>query len=140
MCHFWYNYLDRILPGKGIKVVMKKIISDQILFSPICIGSCLSVAAIVNGLDKERSYKEIMSKGTFVYISFSILQNFNFKLDLSLGTKLYIAEWVIWPPAQFINFYFLPTRYRVLYDNTISLLYDTYTSHVQNEPCCDDDE
>ena len=68
MCHFWYNYLDRILPGKGIKVVMKKIISDQILFSPICIGSCLSVAAIVNGLDKERSYKEIMSKGTFVHI------------------------------------------------------------------------
>jgi len=118
MCHFWYNYLDRILPGKGIKVVMKKIISDQILFSPICIWSCLSVACFINGLDKERSFKEIMSK----------------------GTKLYIAEWVIWPPAQFVNFYFLPTRYRVLYDNTISLLYDTYTSHVQNEPCCDDDE
>ena len=71
MCHFWYNYLDRILPGKGIKVVMKKIISDQILFSPICIWSCLSVACFINGLDKERSFKEIMSKGTIDFFSYS---------------------------------------------------------------------
>ncbi|XP_014487162.1 PREDICTED: mpv17-like protein 2 isoform X3 [Dinoponera quadriceps] len=46
--------------------------------------------------------------------------------------RLYIAEWIIWPPAQIINFYFLPTRYRVLYDNTISLGYDIYTSHVKH--------
>ncbi|XP_032671533.1 mpv17-like protein 2 isoform X2 [Odontomachus brunneus] len=46
--------------------------------------------------------------------------------------KLYIAEWIIWPPAQVINFYFLPTRYRVFYDNTISLGYDIYTSHVKH--------
>ncbi|XP_011330150.1 mpv17-like protein 2 isoform X2 [Ooceraea biroi] len=47
--------------------------------------------------------------------------------------RLYIAEWVIWPPAQVVNFYFLPTRYRVLYDNTISLGYDIYTSHVKHD-------
>lgn len=35
--------------------------------------------------------------------------------------RLYTAEWVIWPPAQVINFYVLPTKYRVLYDNSISL-------------------
>ena len=50
---------------------------------------------------------------------------------LQLGGRLYLAEWVIWPPAQFVNFYFLPTRFRVLYDNIISLVYDTYTSHVK---------
>ena len=43
-----------------------------------------------------------------------------------------MAEWFIWPPAQFVNFYFLPTRLRVIYDNTISLGYDMYTSHVKN--------
>ena len=48
-----------------------------------------------------------------------------------LGGRRYLAEWVIWPPAQFVNFYFLPTRFRVLYDNIISLVYDTYTSHVK---------
>lgn len=36
--------------------------------------------------------------------------------------------------AQVINFWILPNRYRVLYDNTISLGYDVYTSMVINEP------
>jgi len=53
-------------------------------------------------------------------------------ISIFLGTQLYIAEWFIWPPAQFVNFYFLPTRLRVIYDNTISLGYDMYTSHVKN--------
>jgi protein Mpv17 len=39
----------------------------------------------------------------------------------------------VWPPAQVINFYLLPTRFRVLYDNTISLGYDVYTSYVAHE-------
>ena len=30
MCHFWYNYLDRTLPGRGIKVVVQKIAWDQV--------------------------------------------------------------------------------------------------------------
>ena len=48
-----------------------------------------------------------------------------------IGLHLYMVEWVVWPPAQFFNFYILPTRFRVLYDNVISLGYDMYTSHVK---------
>lgn len=51
----------------------------------------------------------------------------------SKSWRLYLAEWVIWPPAQMINFFFLPLRYRVLYDNTVSLGYDVYTSYVKHE-------
>lgn len=40
----------------------------------------------------------------------------------------------VWPTAQVINFWILPNRFRVLYDNTISLGYDVYTSAVINEP------
>lgn len=47
--------------------------------------------------------------------------------------KLYLAEWMIWPPAQFINFYLLSTKYRVLFDNTLSLGYDVYTSKVKHD-------
>ena len=35
---------------------------------------------------------------------------------------------------QFVNFYFLPTRYRVAFDNVVSLGFDTYTSHVKHSP------
>lgn len=54
---------------------------------------------------------------------YSINNFFNFK-----------AEWIVWPTAQVINFWILPSRFRVLYDNTISLGYDVYTSYVINEP------
>lgn len=51
----------------------------------------------------------------------------------SKAWRLYAAECVIWPPAQVINFCWLPTRFRVLYDNVISLGYDVYTSYVKHD-------
>ena len=81
----------------------------QVMFSPLCIAACLVVA----GKLEERSTSSLTSQ------------------TLQLGGRLYLAEWLIWPPAQFVNFYYLPTRYRVLYDNLVSLVYDTYTSHVK---------
>ena len=37
VCHYWYHFLDRRLPGRTIKIVMKKLLVDQILFSPFLI-------------------------------------------------------------------------------------------------------
>ena len=30
LCHFWYNYLDRVLPGRGVRVIVQKIAWDQV--------------------------------------------------------------------------------------------------------------
>jgi len=109
LCHFWYNYLDRMLPGRGVRIIVQKIAWDQLMFSPVCIAACLVVA----GSLEAKSASSLTSE------------------TLQLGGRLYLAEWLIWPPAQFINFYYLPTKYRVLYDNLVSLVYDTYTSHVK---------
>jgi len=111
LCHHWYNYLDRVLPGRGFGVVLRKIVWDQVVFSPVCIVACLLVAARIENTEYSTAVAQ----------------------TVQLGGRLYLAEWVIWPPAQYINFTFLPTRFRVLYDNVISLLYDTYTSHVKND-------
>ena len=35
--HFWYLQLDRLVVGKGMSVVAKKIIYDQLMFAPTCI-------------------------------------------------------------------------------------------------------
>jgi hypothetical protein len=51
-------------------------------------------------------------------------------------TKFYFHEFHLWLTYSFILF---PTssdpscRFRVLYDNVISLVYDTYTSHVKHQ-------
>ncbi|KZC04827.1 Mpv17-like protein 2 [Dufourea novaeangliae] len=93
VCHYWYKYLDAKLPECTLKVVLKKVVIDQLVCSPLCITM--------------------------------------------KAHRLYIAEWIVWPPAQIFNFYFLPTKYRVLYDNTISLGYDVYTSQVKHDnPKC----
>lgn len=109
VCHYWYRFLDARLPGKTIGTVLKKVIFDQLICSPLYIG----IFFLTLGVLENKSWAEV-------------------KLEIKdKAHKLYIAEWIVWPPAQIINFYFLPTRFRVLYDNTISLGYDFYTSHVK---------
>lgn len=108
LCHHWYKILDKRLPGRTLKVVAKKLLVDQVMFSPICLSVFFISLSIFKGCD------------------FS-----EFLFDLKeRGLTLYTAEWVVWTPAQVINFFWLPTKYRVLYDNSVSLILDVYTSHV----------
>lgn len=109
VCHYWYKYLDAKLPGRTINIVLKKVFIDQLVCSPLCILMFFLTLGLLEKSNWSDLKNEIIKK----------------------AYRLYIAEWVIWPPAQIFNFYFLPTRYRVLYDNTISLGYDVYTSHVK---------
>lgn len=110
-CHYWYKFIDRRIPGRTLGLVLKKVFWDQVIGSPINI----SVLFITLGLLERRKLAEIGQEMKDKFI------------------RLYTAEWIVWPPAQIINFYWLPSRYRVLYDNTISLGYDVYTSRVANE-------
>ncbi|XP_014250868.1 mpv17-like protein 2 [Cimex lectularius] len=111
LCHNWYKYLDVWLPGHTVSMVLKKVVVDQIVFSPVM----LTAFFLTLGVLEKSSWKTIRNE------------------LVEKGKILYMAEWVVWPPAQVINFYLLPTKYRVLYDNTISLGYDIYTSHIKND-------
>lgn len=108
LCHYWYQYLDARLPGRTIKIVAKKVLIDQVICSPFTISVFFLTLALLENTSMTEFLEEVKKK----------------------AWRLYAAEWVIWPPAQVINFYILPTKYRVLYDNTISLGYDVYTSNV----------
>ncbi|CAG4962576.1 unnamed protein product [Colias eurytheme] len=110
LCHHWYKVLDRFIIGKTTDMVIKKLLLDQLIFSPIMIVTFFGSLALLEDNPVDNFKDEVKDK--FV--------------------TLYKAEWMVWPPAQIINFYFLPTRFRVLYDNTISLGYDIYTSQVKH--------
>lgn len=111
LCHYWYKFLDARMPGRTIKTVIKKVIIDQLICSPFCIASLFLTLGYLEKSNFQDIKKEIKHK----------------------AMTLYVAEWVVWPPAQIINFYMLPNRYRVLYDNTISLGYDIYTSQIKHK-------
>lgn len=111
LCHYWYKILDKYIIGKSFHMVTKKLLLDQFIFSPIMIITFFGSLALLEKNPMENFKEEVRDK--FI--------------------RLYRAEWMVWPPAQIINFYFLPTKYRVLYDNVISLGYDVYTSQVKHD-------
>jgi protein Mpv17 len=108
LCHYWYLYLDKFLIKTTHKTIMQKIILTQILFSPACLIIFFTVLGFLNSSNKEEIKTNILTK----------------------GKEIYLVEWIIWPPASMINFYFIPLRYRILYDNLVSLGFDTFSSYV----------
>lgn len=109
--HYWYIYLDRFLSTRRVfDVVLKKVLYDQILFSPVNLIVYFTTLGIMERSGVHRVKEELVEKG---------FQN------------IYVAEWVIWPPAQFFNFYCLPLRYRILFDNIISLGFDIYSPYIK---------
>ncbi|EDW06725.2 uncharacterized protein Dmoj_GI15250 [Drosophila mojavensis] len=90
ICHYWYQLLDKYLPGRTFFVTL----------------------GILEKKEAHEVWEEIKEK----------------------AWKLYAAEWTVWPVAQFVNFYWIPTHYRIFYDNVISLGYDVFTSKVKHSP------
>ena len=108
-CHYWYLALDRWFPGRTMRIITKKLVVDQLICSPVVIGSYLAITSWCEGQRGKALKQEIIEK----------------------GKTLYKADWLVWPVAQTVNFYFLPTKYRVLYDNAISFGFDCYFAHIK---------
>ncbi|XP_076449466.1 mpv17-like protein 2 [Babylonia areolata] len=109
--HYWYIFLDGWLPGRTFGVLCKKVLMDQLICSPIYLSIFMLSLCYMENKTWTQAKADIVDK----------------------GPQLMLAEWFVWPPAQFINFFFLPTQYRVLYDNTISLAFDFFWSYVWYE-------
>ena len=109
--HYWYILLDKRLGVlRTAKTITTKILLDQILFSPVNLAVYFSTIGLMERSSLTRVKDELIEKGM---------------------EQIYVAEWLIWPPAQFVNFYFLPLRYRILWDNLISLGFDIYSPYVK---------
>lgn len=111
VCHYWYAWLDRTIPGYTVRIVFRKILVDQLVGSPLAISTFFGTLGVLEGSTLPECIAEVKAK----------------------AWRLYVAEWMIWPPCQFLNFYVLSTKYRVLFDNLVSLGYDIYTSRVKHK-------
>ena len=106
--HYWYIYLDKHYYHMTHKTIFKKVFLSQIIFSPICIFVFFVTLGILNRSSKEEIVNNLATK----------------------GKRVYCIEWIVWPPASLINFYLVPLRYRVLYDNIVSFGFDVYNSYI----------
>ncbi|CAH0407814.1 unnamed protein product [Chilo suppressalis] len=110
MHHYYYIYLDKVLPKVDVKTAIKKIMCDQLFASPATILCFFYGMGILESKSFKQSTLEIVDKFKYVYT----------------------ADCLYWPPVQFVNFYFLPTEYRVFYINFATMIFNIFLSYMKH--------
>ncbi|KAJ8306344.1 hypothetical protein KUTeg_016889, partial [Tegillarca granosa] len=108
--HTWYKVLDKYVVGVGKKTVFKKIVADQILATPILYAAFFFGCGMLEGKGVSGSIQEIKDKLLIVYL----------------------VDFCVWPAAQYINFNYLPTEYRVLYVSCVTLAWNMFLSFMKH--------
>lgn len=109
--HWFYLYLDKILPKRNVQSVVKKILLDQFIMSPVSIVSLFYLAGLMENKTRLECRRELKQK--------------------FLG--IYMVDWLFWPPTQFLNFYLFPVKYQVLFINFTTAIYNIFISYIKHE-------
>uniref|UniRef100_A0A6A7G3A5 Mpv17-like protein 2 n=2 Tax=Hirondellea gigas TaxID=1518452 RepID=A0A6A7G3A5_9CRUS len=112
--HFFYIFLDKFYPRTDAKTVFKKIMIDQIIAAPFFAFIFFTGTGLLEG----KMWKDC-------------LEEFKQKFP-----AVYLFDWCLWPPSQAINFMWVPSQYRVLYVNAVTVIWDvflSYTKHYDQE-------
>lgn len=111
-CHHWYKFLDRKIKDKTLMAAVKKVCLDQIIGSPFCIINMFVTLAFLESTVFNDAVHEFVDK----YFD------------------IYTGELMFAPPSQFINFYFVPLKYRIGFENIIALGFDVFLSYIKHQP------
>ncbi|XP_076292058.1 mpv17-like protein 2 isoform X1 [Lasioglossum baleicum] len=107
--HWFYLVLDKVIPGRCAVSVVKKTCLDQSIASPTCLGIFFIGLGVLESRKLEEIYDELRVK---LYDTWKV-------------------DCCFWPPTQCINFFFIPFRYRVLYTNFMTMIYDIFLSYMK---------
>jgi len=108
--HYWYGGMAKHAwtRGQSFKQISKRVVLDQFVWTPvffvIWLGGFWSMEANE--------------------VNLSHLQE---QLTTSLP-DIMVANWILWIPAQYINFYACPVKFQVLFVNLIELGWNCYLS------------
>lgn len=105
--HKWYEFLDRRFPGRAVPMIARKLLCEFALCLPLAFALFVGMG-MLNHKPFAQSVRE-------------------FKNNIYLFC---IADWGCFVPAQAVNFYFLPPRYRFLYVSVITMVYDIFLSFI----------
>jgi len=104
--HYFYNWLDKQVPGTDAIPVFSKVAIDQLFWCPIFMSVFFTYLGLVNG----DSLATIGSK---------------IKNDLFTACQ---GSWKVWPIVHLINFKFVSNKWRIPYINAIQIAFNMFLS------------
>ena len=92
-------------------------------------------------LVKNRNDKKKKTTKVFIGSFFAALGALEGKSLPQIGARLrddlpstVRSNWILWVPANFVNFRFVPVPLQVAFSNFVALFWNTYVSFVSNRP------
>ncbi len=106
----WFDFLERIVPGRSKRAILKRTVLDQAIEVPVMISIIFSLSSLAEG-------------HTIAYCLA--------KIQLKL-----LSTWkdctAVWFPVQLVNQGLVPLRFRVIFQAVVSFFWDTYLSIVSH--------
>ncbi|XP_068199506.1 protein Mpv17 isoform X2 [Antennarius striatus] len=107
----WYNVLDRLVVGGTKTSALKKMLMDQLCFTPGFLASFLCISGALNGLTVEENTNKLKRD----YMD-ALLSNYS-----------------LWPAIQIVNFYFIPLQYRLVLVQIVAIGWNSYLTWKVNK-------
>ena len=109
--HYFYGFLDKVLPGTAMTTVFTKVGIDQAIWNPIFGVVFFSYLGFAEGKKPDEIVEKI-------------------KADLPTAV---VGSWSYWIPAHIVNFRFIPGEQRLLYINAMQIMYNIFLSFIGNK-------
>eukprot|EP01114_Cavostelium_apophysatum_P008948 TRINITY_DN22019_c0_g1_i1.p1 TRINITY_DN22019_c0_g1~~TRINITY_DN22019_c0_g1_i1.p1 ORF type:complete len:207 (+),score=22.14 TRINITY_DN22019_c0_g1_i1:97-717(+) len=109
--HFYFKFLDRKLPGTTMPITLKKLAIDQMVVAPLNLAVFMGIGNILEHGGSTAHVKE------------------KFECDYQ---RTLMANYAVWPAANFVNFRFVPPQQRILFVSFIGLFWNCYLSYQVN--------
>ena len=145
--HYWYQTLNtRLVPGLNptVRKVATRVLLDQVLFAPLFCPSFMGLLWLLEGRGGSyenwfrpshdqhdssppptSSSSSLGSSGTSPSSSLEELGK-----DLwDVTPSIIQANWLVWVPANAINFSIVPLQFQVLYGNVVALCWNVFLSY-----------
>lgn len=108
--HYWYGLLSTKIAGTGLLAAAKRVAIDQSLFAPVIIPVFLAGTLLLEG--KAEQIPDKLKADWFKTLTFN---------------------YMLWIPAQLVNFSVVPPQFRVLWANFIGFFWNIYLSDAASK-------
>jgi protein Mpv17 len=114
--YFWLRNLERTFgTGHSFQIVIKKVCSDAFIYTPFISGCFFSFQGILEGKGALELYE---------------------KLETKWINSMQVS-WRFWPVVNLFSFTFLPFQFRMLFNNFMSMGWNTFLSGLNNSKAVD---